>query len=339
MSNYYVAKTGSDQHPGTFSYPFLTVAEGLHSMNVGDTLYVLSGTYTEDFTFTPTVRLDASVWTTTRRVVSYPGEVVVLQDAQSGVSKTLTYFSLRGSLAVQDPANYQGVTLLDISNQRDNLESNVHALSYVVGGTEFVTDEPDDLTKPTASIDSPSDGDVVSGTVTVVASFEDNAGVLSSGIKLDGEYISNGSQEELEFVWGTTRCLNGLHVLTGWVKDLTGNVGVSAPVTITVDNAPPIEEPDTSLTTPSLTVTCPYEGAVWMEGTVVDLVWDSVGVEGNVNIYFFREGVRHEAFSNIPNTGTVSWTVLGPRAPHCRIWVCSIDNPSVKGISPEFSVV
>jgi parallel beta-helix repeat protein len=44
---YYVSTTGLDTNPGTLDLPLKTFAAGVNKLQAGDTLYVLSGTYTE----------------------------------------------------------------------------------------------------------------------------------------------------------------------------------------------------------------------------------------------------------------------------------------------------
>lgn len=337
MANYYVAKTGSDEDSGSLNLPFLTIVEGLQQVKNGDCLYVFGGVYEEDLTFTDTdiTNQPASVWDDLPRVVAYPGESVTLVGS---TTKTLAYFSLCGVDAVQDPANYAGVTLVDITSQRSISEPRVHALAFVVGGVGYVTDVPADLTRPVVTISSPVDGDVVSGTTQVVASCTDAVGIECMWIQVDGKTtLSEYPADACELAWDTTLYLNDTHVLTALAKDICGNVGISEPLTVVVvGNVPPLE---VTAFSPSITVTSPSGTDLWRAGMVVDITWTSLGIEGALDMFFIRDGVSHQIFFNVANNSTISWTVIGNRAPRCKIRINSINDSRVYGVSEEFSIV
>jgi hypothetical protein len=51
-TTYYVATTGSDENPGTFEKPFLTIGKAATVVVPGDTVYIRGGTYYEQVTLT-----------------------------------------------------------------------------------------------------------------------------------------------------------------------------------------------------------------------------------------------------------------------------------------------
>ena len=55
--NCYVAKTGSDQNPGTETSPFLTIQQAVNTVNVGGTVHVAQGVYPEQVTITKEISL------------------------------------------------------------------------------------------------------------------------------------------------------------------------------------------------------------------------------------------------------------------------------------------
>jgi len=102
----------------------------------------------------------------------------------------------------------------------------------------------------------------------------------------------------------TTTFANGSHTLTAVARDAAGNVRTSAPVTITVSNAPP---PDTTL--PTVSITSPASAAI-VGGTinVTASASDNVGVVG---VQFKYNGINLGAeattapYSVSTNTTTV----------------------------------
>lgn len=72
----YVAPSGSDSSPGTYSEPWRSVAKGLMSLQPGETLYLRGGTYEEEIK-NPPIRAGTS--TSPIRVLAYPGETPVIR--------------------------------------------------------------------------------------------------------------------------------------------------------------------------------------------------------------------------------------------------------------------
>jgi len=94
-----------------------------------------------------------------------------------------------------------------------------------------------DFTPPTAAVTSPLAG-TVSGIVPVTATATDNVGVTSLQIQLDGVNLGlAGTSSPVTVSWNTTRSANGLHRLRAIARDLAGNIGTSADVVVTVNNA------------------------------------------------------------------------------------------------------
>jgi beta-lactamase superfamily II metal-dependent hydrolase len=96
-----------------------------------------------------------------------------------------------------------------------------------------------DTQPPTTSITAPANGATVSGTVNVTASASDNVGVTQVEFYLDGALQSTDTAAPYEWSWNTTTATNASHSLTSKAYDAANNVGTSAAVTVTVNNAPP----------------------------------------------------------------------------------------------------
>lgn len=97
--------------------------------------------------------------------------------------------------------------------------------------------QPDE-TAPTVALISP--GNPVSGTVTLEADASDDTGVVEVRFLADGELIAADSEAPYSVEWDTTSAANGEVVLTAEAEDDAGNVGTSANVAVTVDNAEPV---------------------------------------------------------------------------------------------------
>ncbi len=98
-----------------------------------------------------------------------------------------------------------------------------------------------DTIPPTVSITAPGSGATVSGTaVTVSANATDDVGVSWVQFLLDGAGLGQRvTVPPYQVTWDTTQVANGAHTLTAQAADPAGNIGTSAPVTVTVSNAAP----------------------------------------------------------------------------------------------------
>ena len=116
-----------------------------------------------------------------------------------------------------------------------------------------------DTTPPTASIISPSGGDALSGTVTVTASVTDNVAVTEVELHIDDSLAGWVVNPPYSWTWHTTSYSDGAHVLVLKAYDVAGNMGASAPVTVTLDNSPPsaaISDPQDGAAVGGITSVC-----------------------------------------------------------------------------------
>src|SRR5256885_2949986 len=163
---------------------------------------------------------------------------------------------------------------------------------------------PADTTPPTVSITSPANGETISGTVPVRASASDNVGVMGVQFFRDGTALgAEDTTAPYSVSWNTTTVSDGSHTLTAVARDAAGNRSpVSAPVTVTVSNAPPPPPPDT--TPPTGSITSPSSGQTVL-GTVsvTASASDDVGVAG---VQFLLDGTNLGAESTTAPYST-SW--------------------------------
>jgi hypothetical protein len=91
---------------------------------------------------------------------------------------------------------------------------------------------------PTVNLMSP--GADVSGTVTLNADATDNQGVVEVRFLVNGVLIATDTVAPYSIEWDTTTVANSQVTLTAEAEDVAGNVGFSADVVVTVQNASPV---------------------------------------------------------------------------------------------------
>ncbi len=111
-----------------------------------------------------------------------------------------------------------------------------------------------DVTAPSTSITSPSAGATLTGVATVSAVASDDVGVTRVDLLLDGAMIGTATSPPYAFPLNTSLFTTGTHALRTRAQDAAENVGYSAPVSVTVQNA------DT--TPPTVSFAAPAAGAL-----------------------------------------------------------------------------
>ena len=159
---------------------------------------------------------------------------------------------------------------------------------------------PADTTPPAVSITSPANGATVSGTINVTAGASDNVGVTSVQFRLDG--VDAGPPDTsapYSIAWNTATVGDGAHTVSAVARDAAGNSTTSAPVTVTVSNAPPA---DTS--PPSVSITSPAGGAT-VSGTIT-VTADAADNAGVAGVQFLLDGVSLGA-EDISAPYSIAW--------------------------------
>ena len=91
-----------------------------------------------------------------------------------------------------------------------------------------------------------------------------------------------------------------------------------------------------------LTILTPNGGEIWPVGVRRDIVW-SGSTGGNIRIDLSRDGgltFPETLFSNTRDDGVQTWDVAGPSAPHCRLRLTSLDDPTRSAVSSaDFAIV
>jgi hypothetical protein len=84
------------------------------------------------------------------------------------------------------------------------------------------------------AIQSPSDGQDISGTVSVVVSASDNVRVAQVTIYVDGIAVATDTASPYTYSWNTKKSSTGVHTISARAWDGAGNMTVSADSKITI---------------------------------------------------------------------------------------------------------
>jgi hypothetical protein len=156
---------------------------------------------------------------------------------------------------------------------------------------------PTDTQAPTVSITAPSNGQTVSGTVTVSANASDNVGVAGVRFMLNGQQLGSEDTSSPYLVsWNTTSIVNGTHKLTAIARDAAGNQITSSEITVNVSNqTTPPTTPGTwsssatasgTTVNNSSTITATFRSATDISNAIVDIeVYNSSGSKVHQQFY------------------------------------------------------
>lgn len=151
---------------------------------------------------------------------------------------------------------------------------------------------PPDITVPTVAMTAPLEGATVSGTVVVDVSASDDVGVVKVDLYVDGVFFVTDAASPYSFAWDTGALPNGTHTLHAVATDAAGNSASTAPIGVTVSNAPP------DITPPTVSIGTPVAGAtVYGTTTVSASATDKVGV-AKVDLYV--DGVLYATNTTSP---------------------------------------
>ncbi len=93
-----------------------------------------------------------------------------------------------------------------------------------------------DTQAPTITLDSPKDGDIIKGKVSLKVTATDAGGISSVQFFWDSEPIGVVSKSPYSFDWDTTKHSDGAYTLTAVATDMAGNKKTSAPVVVDIAN-------------------------------------------------------------------------------------------------------
>ncbi|MDP6168664.1 MAG: Ig-like domain-containing protein [Candidatus Marinimicrobia bacterium] len=161
-----------------------------------------------------------------------------------------------------------------------------------------------DVTPPTGSIVSPPAGLTVSGDVQIIISANDDRAMKEVALSIDGIYITTIEQAPFFHIWDTTiEQEDAEHTISVVLIDLAGNEAPLNPISVVVDNNPPLDEEP-----PIVMITDPVAGQTLSGMVNIEVIAsDDTGID---HIEYFINGLSY-SIDTIPpyvqewNTETV----------------------------------
>ena len=130
-------------------------------------------------------------------------------------------------------------------------------------------------------IDSPDDGDEVTGTIGVTARA--STGITSVTFRVDGKVIGTDNASPFRVSWDTKEAGAGPHTLRADGRDAAGKEWSASPVKVTVKGGG-----DNKL--PTVTMTSPAEGSTHARGAAVKLTANAADADGSlVRVEFYED--------------------------------------------------
>ena len=128
----------------------------------------------------------------------------------------------------------------NMGNVQYNVQSNpgmARNSSLTIGGQAFIVSQVAyDVTPPTVSITSPSNGAAVSGSaVSLTATASDNVAVANVQFTVDGTSVGTAiTASPYATTWNSTSAAPGNHTVSAVATDTAGNTATASPITVTV---------------------------------------------------------------------------------------------------------
>jgi hypothetical protein len=173
-----------------------------------------------------------------------------------------------------------------------------------------------DVTPPTVSLTSPSDGDIVSGSVGLAATASDNVGLSQVSFFVNGSLVSTDTTSPYTASWDSTTVADGDYAIKATAIDEAGNFTDSVTATVHVRN------PDT--TAPISTIACDgsaCQTAAYSTSVSVSLTaTDNTGGSGVAQIRYTTDDSTPTA-----TTGTVYSSPFSVNATQTVKWL-AVDN-------------
>jgi len=236
----------------------------------------LSGIATDD-------GLPAATLITNWKKISGPGNVTF--DDASALNTSATF-------------NQDGIFVLELTADDTDLTT-----SDTVSIT--VLSEPQDTEPPNVTIDTPSDGVVVSDSVLISATATDNVAVSAVNFTIDGTDLGTVTVPPYEVTWDTTQYTDASYTVTATATDTSSNQN-SASINVSVENVNDAPVVDAGQ---DRTITEPVNSLI-LHGTVTD---DGLPGTGLIITWSLVSGPGTVTFST-PNSVDTTATLSQPGA-------------------------
>ncbi len=146
-----------------------------------------------------------------------------------------------------------------------------------------------DTAAPIVNIVSPANNSLITGTVTITASANDDVGVSKVELYVDGILYGADSSQPYNFSWDTTKSPNGPHNLEAVAYDRAGNAGESNLLLVYVDN--PLDT-----TPPMVSIDSPQDGSYVTRKVAIGVKASDNMKVGRIELYI--DGVLKSAVSS-----------------------------------------
>lgn len=203
------------------------------------------------------------------------GLVTVTASAQGDLAVDRVEFFVDGALLSTDSSAPYEVSWnsASVADGSHTLTARAYDGSGYFGDSSAVVVRTDN-TAPLAALVSPSVGALLRGNVTPTANASDANSVEKVEFYVDDALMSLRPIDANTQVWFSSDVADGSHTITVRARDSAGNVGVSAPVGVIVDNTPPSSD-----------ITSPADGAK-LRGTVpVNITASDTNEVARVDLY------------------------------------------------------
>jgi hypothetical protein len=169
------------------------------------------------------------------------GSVAVDVSASDANGVHLVSFSIDGSYQATDSAAPYSFTwdTTTWSNGTHTLKAKVFDNAGNERDVQRAVTVSNDFETPQVAVTAPSAGSFGHGSIPLAAQATDNQGVTLVDFRVDGAVVGSDPAAPYQVSWDSTSVGDGPHTITARAYDGSGNVGVSAPVGITVDNTLP----------------------------------------------------------------------------------------------------
>jgi hypothetical protein len=216
-------------------------AEGAHTVTAAatDTLGQTASD-TNDVTVDNVDGPPAVVLTSPANGALVSGTVSVHADASDDAGVTQVEFSVDGTSIGVDTNGADGWSAAwNTTETADGARTLTATATDTAGQTQSDSNGVTvDNTSPSVFVSSPGAGALVSGTISVAATADDNQAVAAVEFFVDGTSLGTDTSAAggWSVTWDTTTVPDGAHNLTATARDAAGNTTTSFPVVVLADN-------------------------------------------------------------------------------------------------------
>lgn len=136
-----------------------------------------------------------------------------------------------------------------------------------------------DSTVPTVGLQSPTNGQTLTGIVTMTATASDASGIANVQFIVDGTVINTDTASPYSYSWNSAGIANGTHTIAARATDKANNTATTTPVTVTVNNTV------SCAGNPSVPANLRVTGA---SANSVSLAWDSSTAAAGCTLQGYR---------------------------------------------------